>query len=218
MKNFFEGTKPIAVPRAVAQTMGNASPLLVPILRAPSTAYVYNPKDEEGSADDSFASGQQIALASAMQARNSARFAVLGSVEALQDEWFTASVGMNGRETTTGNQEFAKQLTGWTFKELGVLKVGRLQHHLNEGANKGAFNESAYPISQLNPTIYRIKNDVVSPSYPFSTSFTIHVTNIHLDLHNRALRMAIRPLGTVRPTQRRQYPTRIHHALALPPA
>ena len=163
LRNFFENKDPLAVPRAIGQTLGNSNPLLVPILRAPSTAYSYNPKDDTESVEDLFASGPQISFVSAMQARNSARFTVIGSAEMLQNEWFDAKVKQsnNGKDTKTGNREFTKQLTGWAFKELGVLKVQRLQHHLNEGVSKGAFNETTFPISQLNPTIYRIKNDVV---------------------------------------------------------
>lgn len=163
LRNFFETKDSLAIPRAVGQTLGNSNPLLVPILRAPSTAYSYNPKDDADSIEDLFASGQQIAFVSALQARNSARFTVLGSAEMLQNEWFDATVkhSSSGKEIKTGNREFAKQLTGWAFKELGVLKVQRLQHHLNEGASKGVYNETAFPMSQLNPAIYRIKNDVV---------------------------------------------------------
>lgn len=161
VKNFFSGDKPLAIPNAVAQILGNDSPLLAPILRAPSTAYVQNPKDDSESVEDVFATGSQISLASAMQARNSARFVVLGSVEALQDKWFDASVQVDGKSSSTGNRQFAKQLTSWAFKETGVIKVGRLQHHLKQ-VNESLINESLYPAGDLNPKIYRIKNDVVS--------------------------------------------------------
>jgi oligosaccharyltransferase complex subunit beta len=161
VKNFFGGDKPIAVPNAVAQVLGNDTPLLAPILRAPSTAYVHNPKDDSDSVEDVFATGSQISLASAMQARNSARFVVLGSAEALQDKWFDASVQVDGKSSKTGNRQFAKQITSWTFKETGVLKIGRLQHHLKQ-VNESLLNESLYPAGDLNPKIYRIKNDVVS--------------------------------------------------------
>jgi oligosaccharyltransferase complex subunit beta len=163
-KNYFAGSKPIALPHTVGQELGNASPLLAPILRAPSTAYSYNPKEEQDAVEDLWASGEQIALVSAMQARNSARFAVLGSVEALQDTWFNAKVKVDGKESETGNQLFAKQLSAWTFKELGVLKAGILQHHLKEvgGSEAGILNDSRYAAEDINPKIYRVKNDVVS--------------------------------------------------------
>jgi oligosaccharyltransferase complex subunit beta len=158
VKNFFGGSQPIAVPRAVGQILGNGSPLLVPILRAPSTSYSYNPKEEAEVIDDLFASGEQICLVSALQARNSARLTVLGSVEVLYDTWFDTNVKSEGKSVHTGNQEFAKQLSGWAFKELGVLKVGTFQHHLN---GRKPLIESGLATGEGNPTIYRIKNDVV---------------------------------------------------------
>jgi oligosaccharyltransferase complex subunit beta len=165
VKNYFAGPGPLAVPRAVGQVLGNDSPLLAPILRAPSTAYSYNPKDDAESVDDLFAAGQQLALVTAMQARNSARFTVLGSVEMLEDKWFDAKVKKESTALKTGNREFAAALTGWTFKELGVLRVGRLQHHLSDDKPAGILDESLYPVDEINPTIYRIKNNVVSTEF-----------------------------------------------------
>lgn len=147
----------LALPRTVGQTLG-AGALLAPIVRAPRTAYSYNPK-EQGEAltgDELFAAGEQLSLVSAMQARNSARFTVLGSAEMLADKWFGATVKAPGEKTgvKTYNREFARRLSAWTFQELGVLRVNWIEHHLNE---PGAANVS-------NPKIYRVKNDVVSPS------------------------------------------------------
>jgi oligosaccharyltransferase complex subunit beta len=150
VKNYFGGEKPLVVPHAVGQVLGSASPLLAPILRAPSTAYSYNPKDDSDSVEDLFASGRQLSLVSALQARNSARFTVLGSVEMLQDKWFDETVTLDGKSVSTGNRDFAAKVSGWTFKEFGVLKVGKLEHHLAEGGD-----------GEINPKIYRIKNDVV---------------------------------------------------------
>jgi oligosaccharyltransferase complex subunit beta len=148
VKNYFASDKAIAVPRAIGQTLGASTPLLVPILRASSTSYSANPQEE--TVDDLFASGQQLSLVSAHQARNSARLTVLGSIEMLQDAWF---------DDKHGNKEFSKQLSAWTFKELGVIKVGRLEHHLNEAPEQARSNLTA--ATELNPKIYRIKNDVV---------------------------------------------------------
>ncbi|KAH0846515.1 Dolichyl-diphosphooligosaccharide--protein glycosyltransferase subunit wbp1 [Fonsecaea pedrosoi] len=157
--NFFGGDGTLAVPKAVGQTLGNTSPLLAPILKAPATAYAYNPKDEAESVEESFATGSQLALVSAMQARNSARFTVLGSLEMLQDKWFDASVkSPNGKSVKTVNQEFAKQLTEWTFQEVGVLKVFHIQHY--EVRRSTTAGENTTQISEYDPDIYRIKNDV----------------------------------------------------------
>ncbi|KAI4863475.1 Dolichyl-diphosphooligosaccharide-protein glycosyltransferase 48kDa subunit [Hypoxylon rubiginosum] len=141
----------IAFPNGMGQTLGPGA-LLTPILRAPSTAYSYNPKEQAESLDDLFASGSQLSLVTAMQARNSARFTVVGSADMLSDKWFDAKVKKVGekKEVSTLNREFAKLLSGWTFKETGVLRVNWIEHHLNEPAQGNASN----------PKLYRIKNDV----------------------------------------------------------
>lgn len=167
-RNFFGGDGIVAFPRAVAQELGAASPLIAPILRAKDTAYSYNPKDETETTEDPFAVGEQISLVSSVQARNSARFTVFGSAEALQDEWFDAKVKISDeKESVTANREFAKKISAWTFQELGVLKVGRVEHHLSTIDQKAAGNDSVVQLGYLNPTIYRIKNDVVSTTDGF---------------------------------------------------
>ena len=163
----------VAFPRAVAQELGNNSPLLAPIFRARSSAYSYNPKDEAETVDDPFAVGEQIALVSSMQARNSARFTVFGSAEALENKWFGAKVKpVGGKDSKSVNQEFAKQVTAWTFKELGVLKIGRVGHHLSSISEESAGNNSGTQLGYSNPSIYRVKNDVVSI---LSTSMILNI-------------------------------------------
>lgn len=159
VRNLFAGNKNdvIAFPRGVGQTLGNTSPFLAPVLRAPSTAYSYNPKEEAEGVEDPFAVGQQLALVTTMQARNSARFTVVGAAEMLEDTWFTAKVQNVGSEAaSTANEAFAKEISGWTFKEIGVLRVGSITHFLNE-EELGTVNASS-----VNPKIYRVKNTVVS--------------------------------------------------------
>ncbi|KAH7316830.1 dolichyl-diphosphooligosaccharide-protein glycosyltransferase 48kD subunit [Stachybotrys elegans] len=146
----------LSVPHASGHVLG-ASQLLTPVLRAPRTAYSYNPKEQAEAVDpeDLFAAGSQLALASVMQARNSARVTVLGSAEMLQDKAFDAKVAKVGeKKTKTENREFARRLSGWTFQELGVLRVNEVEHRLH-GDN------------ETNPSIYRIKNKV---SYSISLS------------------------------------------------
>jgi oligosaccharyltransferase complex subunit beta len=158
LMNYFGGEGHIAVPRAVGQVLGNDSPMLSPILRAPSTAYSYDSKDEAEAVEDPFAVGQQLSLVSAMQAHNSARLTVLGSAELLQNKWFAEKAKLGDKTITTANRDFAAKLTKWAFKEAGVLKVGKVVHYQDEGASK-RLNSS---IPESNPTIYRIKSDVVS--------------------------------------------------------
>lgn len=124
--------------------------MLAPLLKAGKTAYSYNAKNQDDVDDEPWGVGEQMNLVSAMQARNSARLTVFGSVEALQDEWFKAEV-----EGLNANREFAQQVTAWTFQETGVLHVGDIEHHLSKE------DPSATPDSPRNPSMYRIKNDVV---------------------------------------------------------
>ncbi|TKA68962.1 hypothetical protein B0A55_06605 [Friedmanniomyces simplex] len=166
IKNFFSVDGLIAFPHAVGQVLGNASPLLASVLKAPSTAYTYNPKDDSSEGlEDVFATGAQLNLVSAFQARNSARFTVLGSSEALEDKWFDASVSLPGKTATgqkTANKAFAHALSAWTFKELGVLRVNSVTHHLAEDTRAGITNSTAVSAApgDVNPEIYRIKNRV----------------------------------------------------------
>lgn len=152
----------LAFPHAVGHTLGSG-PLLTPVVRAPATAYSYNPKEQGEVVDpeDLFAAGKQLALVSTIQARNSARVAILGSAEALQDKWLDAKVARNGdKKVVPANREFAKQLAGWTFKEIGVLRVNEIEHKL-----KGD--------DEINPGLYRVKNEVVSVD---------HIFDLHLNL------------------------------------
>lgn len=149
-----ETTNPIAFPRGMGHILGQ-SHLLSPVLRAPDTAYSYHPEDQPESVEPTelFATGSQLGLVSTLQARNSARFALVGSAEMLTNKWFDAKVKSadGGKAVSTWNREFAKRVTGWTFKEIGVLRVNWIEHHLNEAGEP----------SESNPKIYRIKNNVV---------------------------------------------------------
>ncbi|KAI9902825.1 hypothetical protein N3K66_002177 [Trichothecium roseum] len=140
----------VALPRAAGHVLG-PGPLLTPILRAPDTAYSYDPKEQGSTIDpeELFAAGRQLSLLTGFQARNSARVAVLGSAEMLTDAWFDSKVqrvGTKGK-VATQNREFAKRLSGWTFQEVGVLRVNGIEHKL-KGEN------------ETNPGIYRVKNEV----------------------------------------------------------
>lgn len=143
----------IVFANGVGQTLGQG-PLLTPILRGAPTSYSYNPKEQGAAVDDLWAAGRQLSLVTALQARNSARFTVVGSADMLSDRWFDAKVKAVGEKQDVGtlNREFAKAVSGWTFNEFGVLRVNWIEHHLNE---EGQSNAS-------NPKMYRITNDVVS--------------------------------------------------------
>ncbi|KAH7208139.1 Dolichyl-diphosphooligosaccharide--protein glycosyltransferase subunit WBP1 [Fusarium oxysporum] len=157
LKDYFEIPGAfISVPHAIGHTLGSG-PLLTPVLRAPPTAYSYNPKEQADTVepDELFAAGKQLALVSVFQARNSARVTVIGAAEMLQDKAFDTKVTrQGGKAIFPANKEFVTNLAGWTFQELGVLRVNKIEHHL-KGDN------------ETNPELYRIKNDV---TYSISVS------------------------------------------------
>lgn len=162
LKDYFSVPGVLSFPHGAGHTLGSGA-LLTPVIRAPSTAYSYNPKEQVEVVDpeDLFAAGKQLALVSVFQARNSARVAVVGSAEMLQDKWLDAKVARpDGKKVKTENREFAKRLSGWAFQEIGVLRVDSIEHQL-KGDN------------ETNPEIYRIKNDVVC--LPPRSSFRICV-------------------------------------------
>jgi oligosaccharyltransferase complex subunit beta len=78
----------------------------------------------------------------------------------LQNKWFSEKVKLGDKAIKTANRDFAQKLSAWTFKETGVLKVGKVLHYHDDGASK-KLNTSVV-IPENNPTIYRIKSDVVS--------------------------------------------------------
>jgi oligosaccharyltransferase complex subunit beta len=97
----------------------------------------------------------------ALQARNNARITVSGSTDMFSDEFFGMEVQAPGSEKKikTANREFAKEISGWTFQEIGVVKVAEVRHYL------------ANTTGQVNPIVYRVKNDIVSlPSSQFPDS------------------------------------------------
>ncbi|KAL0640515.1 oligosaccharyl transferase glycoprotein complex, beta subunit [Maublancomyces gigas] len=136
--------------RGVGHTLGNG-PLLNPILTAGRTSYAYDTKEDATYAEDPWSVGSQLHLVSALQARNNARITVSGSAEIFSDEFFGMKVKAQGsnKKVEVANRVFAKEVTGWTFKETGVVKVVGIRHYLTSGVD-----------APINPSMYRIKNHV----------------------------------------------------------
>lgn len=166
----------LAFPSGVGHVLGSSA-LLNPVVRASKTAYSYNPK-EQGDVvdpDDLFAAGEQLSLVSTFQARNSARVALIGSAEMLSNKWFDAKVKkVGGDKVTTWNRAFAKKISGWTFQEIGVLRVNKVEHHLAEPGVE----------SELNPKIYRVGNDVVRCPVPSLSSSAVDGSPFCSSSHN----------------------------------
>ncbi|XP_064610826.1 LOW QUALITY PROTEIN: dolichyl-diphosphooligosaccharide--protein glycosyltransferase 48 kDa subunit-like [Liolophura sinensis] len=133
--------------RGVGMTADPENPLLLNLLHASSTAYSFNP--DEKIDEFPHAVGKNTLLISALQARNNARVVFVGSLDFFSDEFFSASVqNANGGQKfdRSGNEQLAINLAQWVFKEKGVLKVGKVRHHLQGKTNP--------------PTAYTVTEDV----------------------------------------------------------
>lgn len=127
-------------PGGSAFALGN-NPLIVPVLAAPETAYIYDPAEETLSSDSPFATGKQAFLVASLQTRSNSRITFVASNLLFSDEAFS--------KPNSFNRAFATELTKWTFSEKSVLKLESVSHRLLEDTN-----------TTENPSIYRVKNDI----------------------------------------------------------
>lgn len=118
--------------RGVGQYLSGTSSLISPILRASDTAYCV----------DKELVGQDISLVSVMQARNNARIGVVGSLDFFSDRFFETVI--EGRPS--GNALFSQCLTGWLFREWGLLRATNVRHYKVE-EKENILAESGYRIN-----------------------------------------------------------------------
>lgn len=104
--------------------------LVLRLLTADSSAYSYNPHNPVK--EYPHAVGRNTLLIAALQARNNARVVISGSIYFFSDEAFTSPVqkSLGGEKyEKSGNEEVAKAIAQWVFKENGVLRVSAVHHH-----------------------------------------------------------------------------------------
>lgn len=107
------------------------NPLVIEILTASFSAYSHNP--DEPITEYPHSAGKNTLLIAGLQARNNARVIFSGSLEFFSDAFFTASVEKavsGGKKDNSGNQELASALSRWCFKQSGVLRTTKVNHHL----------------------------------------------------------------------------------------
>jgi oligosaccharyltransferase complex subunit beta len=117
--------------QGVGMTADPENPLVLKVLHAASTAYSFDPNEK--ISEYPHAVGKNTLLVAALQARNNARVMFFGSIDFFSDEFFgSAAQNANGgqRFEKCGNQDLATSLSQWVFKEMGVLKVGKVQHKI----------------------------------------------------------------------------------------
>jgi len=145
----FKGIESPILFRGIGQDIEEDSELLFSLLSASSSAYS---SSTTKPVKDLHVTGNKISLVSALQARNNARVLFSGSLELFGNKFFNAKVNKqstDGKIKTfekSGNENFVKQISSWTFQEKGVLRVVHAEHH--------RVNESTAPFS------YTIKDEV----------------------------------------------------------
>ncbi|CAD7972509.1 unnamed protein product [Amoebophrya sp. A25] len=100
--------------------VAGGSELTFNVLSGSPTAFVQNKKKDAEGEVGAVAHGENVALVSAMQARNSARTVFAGSHNLCSNEFFTANAE---------NDAFCTELAKWTFREKGVLRMSSLRSH-----------------------------------------------------------------------------------------
>jgi len=114
--------------RGVGLLLDQENPLVLEILTGSSTSYSHNP--DLPIKEFPHAVGKQTVLIAGLQARNNARVVFAGSLEFFSDEFFNYEVEpVSGSKVASGNEDLAKALTAWCFKQSGVLKVESISHH-----------------------------------------------------------------------------------------
>ena len=108
------------------------NPLVLEIMTGYTTSYSYNPSYD--ITDYPHAVGRSTLLIAGMQARNNARIVFSGSIRFFSNELFAsrAAKARPGSEEyqQSGNRDLATALSKWVFREVGVLRVGKVEHHL----------------------------------------------------------------------------------------
>lgn len=108
------------------------NPLVLEIMTAYTTSYSYFTTDQVE--EYPHAVGRSTLLIAGLQARNNARVVFSGSIHFFSNEFFAVPVqkSIPGAETfaASGNRALVAALTKWVFKEVGVLRVGKVTHYM----------------------------------------------------------------------------------------
>jgi oligosaccharyltransferase complex subunit beta len=105
-------------------------PLLLPLLRAPATAFPIEKKDGPEAAlveGGPFVAGEQAKLVSGFQSRVNSRAVWSGSLDLFSDNFWTEE---------TSNAAFIEDMTKWLFAEKNVVKVLGSRHYKTHDVNK----------------------------------------------------------------------------------
>ena len=124
-------TKTPALFQGVGMTADPDNPLILEIMTGTTTSYSYFPGDP--IKEYPHAVGKGTLLIAGLQARNNARVIFSGSIDFFSNKLFASPVLKSVRSGSefkqSCNQELAKAISQWVFKEKGVIRVSSVKHH-----------------------------------------------------------------------------------------
>ncbi|KAH9521673.1 hypothetical protein DERF_005309 [Dermatophagoides farinae] len=117
--------------RGIGMISDPKNTLVLDVLKGTSTCYSHNPLKE--ITEYPHVVGKNTILISALQARNNARVVFVGSLDFFSDNFFQSPIKIAGSPNVrqydkSGNEQLALSLSGWVFKEQGVLRVSSVKH------------------------------------------------------------------------------------------
>jgi len=119
----------------VSHALGN-SPFLVPILHTPSESFAADSINDAGAdalvdaaekAGEGLWAGSQMSVVTGFQAVGGARATWVGGVELFSDAFINKEIS---KGVKSGNKQFCRDITAWTFQESLVLRIDNTTHHL----------------------------------------------------------------------------------------
>jgi len=123
--------------RGLGMHLKTDNKLVFSVLNGDSSSYSYQPG--EMVEKQPHTSGKQTVLVAALQGRNNARVAISGSLDLFSNSFWASPVqryseaGNSSLYEKSGNQEFVRSLSQWTFRERGVLLVTNASHSKKVG-------------------------------------------------------------------------------------
>ncbi|XP_065187024.1 dolichyl-diphosphooligosaccharide--protein glycosyltransferase 48 kDa subunit-like [Sycon ciliatum] len=135
IKNVPIAGKPLSAPllfSGVGLVVDPDNSLVTTIVHGSGSTYSYY-QDEKITVYP-HAVGRKTGLVAAVQARNNARVVFAGSLDMFSDKFLTASVESarpgSQRFEKSGNEDFVRALSAWTFHHSGVLRYTNVKHHI----------------------------------------------------------------------------------------
>ncbi|KAI8999107.1 Dolichyl-diphosphooligosaccharide-protein glycosyltransferase subunit [Trametes punicea] len=148
----------------VPQALG-LNPMLVPVLKAPPYSFASDADSDSGAdalieaaekGGEGLWAGSQLSLVTGFQTLDNGRATWVGGVDMFTDDFFNKEIA---KGKPSGNRQFARDVTAWTFQESNVLRIDSVEHHrVNETLprEKYTINDqvtyTAY-ISKYNPEL-----------------------------------------------------------------